>query len=63
MENRLLKTSNDVFLFLSEQKYHFLHKAQEAEDLGNAEGASALNAIAAVINSEIKNILAGDSET
>lgn len=42
----LLKTKSDVFHFLAEQKSLFLYKAQEAEDLGNPEGAAELKDLA-----------------
>lgn len=46
MGNELLKTKSDVFNFLFEQKALFFYKAQEAEDLGNSEGAAELRALA-----------------
>ena len=50
MMNELLRTKSDVFNFLFEQKTTFLYKAQESEDLGCHEGATALRALAEQIS-------------
>lgn len=54
----LLKTKSDVFSFLYEQKSLFLYKAQEAEDLGNPEGAAELKALAEQIGVVTKRMAA-----
>lgn len=54
----LLKTKWDVFGFLSEQKSSFLYKAQEAEDLGNPEGAAEIKALAEQIGVVTKRLAA-----
>lgn len=53
----LLKTKSDVFSFLCDQKSLFLYKAQEAEDLGNPEGAAELQALAQQISVVTKRMV------
>ena len=54
----LLKTKSDIFGFLCEQKSLFLYKAQEAEDLGNPEGAAELITLAEQIGVVTKRMAA-----
>ena len=54
--SNLLKTKSDVFAFLFEQKTLFFSKAQEAEDLGNLEGAACLRTIAESIHQKTKQM-------
>ena len=56
MTRELLKTKANVFNFLFEQKAIFLYRAQEAEDLGNTEGAAELRALAEHISIVTKKL-------
>ena len=56
MKNNLLRTKADVFHFLFEEKGTILYNAQEAEDLGNHEGAAELRAIADQIGAVTKRL-------
>lgn len=42
----LLKTKKDLYFYLTDQKFEFLYKAQEAEDLKNPESAEELRILA-----------------
>ena len=42
----MIKTKDDLFYFLVEQKINFLYKAQEAEDLHNIDSAIELRTLA-----------------
>lgn len=42
----LLKTKKDLFFYLTDQKFEFLYKAQEAEDLKNPDAAEELRVLA-----------------
>ena len=56
MYNNLLKTNREVFFFLVDQKNLFYYKAQEAEDLGNHEGAELLYLMAADMDRLTKSL-------
>lgn len=58
MSSELLRTKSAVFCFLFDQKSLFICKAQEAEDLGNPEGAAELMSLAEQIGAATKRMAA-----